>query len=161
MSSLKFCSHNFFRCVCPSLSDRKKRLSKSYRTCRSNNNTQSNCCTTTNNSNSPLIRNAPGDEQRHSGRRGSDELCSGSESNVNSRARPLYIPSSEWARHHNEPNHYPQGQLEPAVTIQQPKRQPERPTELFLSTKQLENGHAYPKPQASTYMEQFWICTKR
>lgn len=170
-----------FRCVCPSLTDRKKRISKSYRTCRSTTN-QSNCCATIsdpNNPNSPLVGDALSDEQRHTGGRGPDELwecqirrcgrlynlitfrCSGPGSNVHSRARPLYIPSNEWTGHHHEPDHKSQGRLVPAVQVQQPKRQPERPTELFLPTKQLENGHANPKSQASTYMEQFWICTKR
>lgn len=87
--------------------------------------------------------------------------CTGAGSNVNSRARPLYIPSNEWSGYNHEPDHQSQGRLLPTVQIQQPKRQPERPTELFLPTKQLENGYANPKSQASTYMEQFWICTKR
>lgn len=149
------------RCVCPSFTDRKKRISKSYRTCRSNTN-QSNCCVTGNehNSNSPLIRDALSNEQRHPRGRGSDELCSGTGSNINSRTRPLYIPSNERPRHNNEPGDESSRQLLPDVQIQQPKRQ-ERPTELLLPTKQFENGYTNSKSQASTYMEQFWICTKR
>lgn len=154
----------FSRCVCPALTDRKKRISKSYRTCRSNTN-QSNCCAIGNDdtTNSPFVGDAIGDEQRHFGRRGSDELCAGPGSNVHSRARPLYIPSDERTRYHHESNYEPQGPLQPGplVQIQQPRRQPERPTELFLPTKQLENGYANSKSQNSSYMEQFWICTKR
>lgn len=149
------------RCVCPSFIDRKKRISKSYRTCRSNTN-QSNCCAIgdTNDTNSPLIRDAASNEQRHLGGRELNELHSGTGSNINSRSRPLYIPSHEWSRHNNEPGDESSRQLLPDVQVQQPKRQ-ERPTELILPTKQFENGHTNSKSQASTYMEQFWICTKR
>lgn len=146
-------------CVCPSLIDRKKRISKSYRACRSNNNSQSNCCV--NNSNSPLCGDEAGNEQRHSGRRRPDELCTRTRSNINSRSRPLYIPQNEWSGHHNESSNESEGHLA-VIQLQQPKRQQlERPTELFLPTKQFENGHTNTKSQASTYMEQFWICTKR
>ena len=156
-----------FRCVCPALTDRKKRISKSYRTCRSNTTQPACCIDNADLTNSPLTGDALGDEQRYLGRRGLDELCTGTGSNINSRARPLFIPSDERSRHHNESNHESYGQQQhqhqqqPFVQIQQPKRQQRRPTELFLPTKQFENGHADPKPQASSYMEQFWICAKR
>lgn len=155
-----------FRCVCPSLTDRKKRISKSYRTCRSNN-SQSNCCTVSdsNNPNSPIIGDALGDEQRHLGGRRSDELCAGLGPHVDSRARPLILPPRLGSGHNHESNYQsqrPQQLLSSwNVQVQQSKRQQERPTQLFLPTKQFENGHANPKSQTSTYMEQFWICTKR
>jgi hypothetical protein len=165
----KIVNFYFVRCICPSLTDRKKRISKSYRTCRSNNNSnnnngsqKSNCCTgDARNSNSPEIGDAIGNEQRHTGRRGSDELRSGTESNVNSRARPLYIPSNEWQGHNHESHHESKGLT---VEIHQPKRQQERPTELLLSTEQFQNGHSHTQSKTnnkSTYMEQFWICAKR
>lgn len=154
-----FYSIHFYRCVCPALTDRKKRISKSYRTCRSTTN-QSNCCaiSTADTTDSPLVRDALGNEQRHTGRRGLDELCAGSGSNINSRARPLYIPSGDGPRHHNESDSAAQRSWQPIVQVH---NQPKRPTELFLPTKQLENGHTNPQPKASTYLEQFWICTKR
>lgn len=156
---LAFITASLYRCVCPALSDRKKRISKSYRTCRSTTN-QSNCCaiSAADTTDSPLVRDALGDEQRHPGRRGLDELRTGPGSNVHSRARPLYIPSGDGARHHYEPDSPAQRNWQPLVPVH---NQPKRPTELLLPTKQLENGHANPQPKATTYLEQFWICTKR
>lgn len=110
-----------------------------------------------------------GDEARDEQR--CDGLFAGSGSHVNSRSRPLYIPSYERAGCYHESDYDAKRQLEQyqqqqfTVQVQQPKWQQQpaaaRPTELILQpAKQFENGHADIKPQNSSYMEQFWICAK-
>jgi len=157
--------------VCPILTDRKERLSKSYRNCRSSstrsccgsNNANSNAKSNTSPSNVPIARDAIGNEQRHIGGRGSSELHTGTKcSNVSSRSRPLFIPQNEWQGYNNESDNGSQGYFTPTVEDVQPKRKEERPTELLLSTKELENGHTNTKSQGkTTYLEQFWVCAKR
>lgn len=166
-------------CVCTAFDDRKKKCSKSYRSFRGSN--RSNCCTSSapNASESPF-GNAASIESQYNGGRGLDDVRTGAQSNFNSRARPLYIPSSERQGYNNESHNESQGWqwqqyqqpqqhhnlhqqkfTDTRIEFQQPKRQ-ERPTELLLSTKQFENGHTNTKSQIkSTYMEQFWICAKR
>lgn len=75
------------------------------------------------------------------------------------RSRPLYIPTISRQGHNYESNHQSEehDQQQSAVEIQQLKVRPNR---LFLPTKQFEDGHANLKSQTS-YIEQFWICTKR
>lgn len=73
------------------------------------------------------------------------------------RARPLFIPSNERQRYHNEPDYqHFQQQSEQLLSKQ-------RRAQLILSTKQFKNGHTntQPKKIKSTYMEQFWICGAR
>jgi hypothetical protein len=78
------------------------------------------------------------------------------------RSRPLLIPSNEWQGHNNESDNGSQGFFTPTVEFVQPRRKEERPTELLLSTKEFENGHANTKSQnKATYLEQFWVCAKR
>lgn len=149
-----------FRCVCPNYADRKKRISKSYRSFRGS----TRCCTT---APTPL-ESPPGDafgpQPRYHGRRGLDQLR-GSQSYLHSRARPLLLPSDNGEGYNNEPNHEPQGCNQQYPLLEQAPGgtggQQERP-EILLSTKQLENGYADLKSQSKpTYMEQFWICAKR
>lgn len=119
------------------------------------------CCIAGRNRNSPispLIGNEARNEQRCD-----DELLS-SVDYPNSRARPLILPSSEWSRCYNESSCNSNGRNNIsgilAVQLEQPKPM-SRPTELFLPTKQLENGHSNIKSQNTSYLEQFWICSKR
>lgn len=158
------------RCVCPILIDRKEKISKSYRNCRSS---KSTCCgsndigsnTKSNSSppNIPIIGDEISDEQRYNGGRGSSELHTGTKCNyVSSRSRPLFIPQNEWQGYNNESDNGSQGYFTPTIEDVQPKRKEERPTELLLSTKELENGHTNTKSQSkTTYLEQFWVCAKR
>lgn len=158
-----------FRCICPSLLDRRKRITAndSDQDAVNNNYNHSNkssmfivanCCIAGENGNgaiSPLIGDETCDEQRRD-----DELStrSGLVNHVNSRSRPLILPTSsnEWTGYNNESNRDAND-----VQLQQPKRQ-SRPTELFLPAKQLQNGHTNSKSENSSYIyEQFWVCTKR
>jgi hypothetical protein len=73
---------------------------------------------------------------------------------------------SEWQGYNNESdNGSSQGYFSSSTfeyTVPRPKE--ERPTELLLTTKELEDGYANIKPQGNkttAYLEQFWVCTKR
>lgn len=155
-----------YRCICPSILDRRKRFTaiKEQQDTDNDNRkssmfTVTSCCIARKNDSiaiSPLLGNENGNEQRCD-----DELFS-SINHPNSRSRPLILPSSERSGCNNEPNCITNGReyVTSTVQLEQPKRQP-RPTELFLPTKQLENGHSDTKSKNTSYMEQFWICTKR
>lgn len=163
---------DLFRCVCPNLVDRKEKISKSYRNCRSSS-SRSTCCGSANSNakssntsppNVPIPRNEIGNEQRYTGGRGSSELHTRTKcSYVSSRSRPLFIPQNEWQGYNNESDNGSQGYFTPTVEdVVQPKSKKERPTELLLSTKEFENGHTNTKSQVkTTYLEQFWVCAKR
>jgi hypothetical protein len=121
----------------------------------------SNCCIAReigNSAISPLIGNEASNEQRCD-----DELLT-SINYPNSRSRPLILPSNEWSRCDNESNCNTKGRFNDTglltVQLEQPKRYP-RPTKLFLPPKQLENGHSNIESQNTSYLEQFWICSKR
>lgn len=182
-----------FRCICPSITDRKSQLvDTAYQQSTDGNDVNGNfyddgdydaedsiivkpksaakffigsCCITGGNGESAFA-SLLGDEARDEQRR--DELLTGTGSHLDSRSRPLYIPSNERTRCDNESNYDAQRQYELhqqqqfTVQVQQPKwqQQPTRPTELLLRPKQFENGHANTKSENSSYMEQFWICTK-
>jgi hypothetical protein len=76
------------------------------------------------------------------------------------------LTQSEWQGYNNESdNGSSQGYFSSSTIecVQQPRPKAERPTELLLSTKELEDGYADTEAKSSktTYLEQFWVCAKR